>query len=89
MRLLQLGRQPDEHRFRLWIRLIPYARVTLLSALPCPDLPSRLRVRRSARQLRPRSPWPEEDATSIDVAGLALLRLLWLQQQTRWAVRGR
>jgi len=89
MRLLQLGRQRDDNRFRLWVRLIPYARVTVLSLLPCPDLPSRLRMRRAARKLGPRSPWPEENATSIDAARLALLRLLWLQQQTRRAVRGR
>ncbi|MEU4483200.1 DUF5677 domain-containing protein [Micromonospora sp. NPDC023966] len=58
--------------------------------LPYPDLVRRWRVRKAARRLATREPWPTDDATTAtDVARLALLRLLWLQKQTRRAVRGR
>ncbi|MET7866887.1 DUF5677 domain-containing protein [Micromonospora taraxaci] len=47
-------------------------------------------MRRTARDLVDCEPWPADDATTgEDVAQLALLRLLWLQKQTRRAVRGR
>jgi len=54
--------------------------------LPCPDLLRRARVRRAARRLITCDPWPERKATGADVAQLALLRLLWLQEQVRHAV---
>ena len=60
----------------------------MLSALPVPDLPSRLKVRRAARDLaRGCYPWPGMEASGADVARLALLRLLYLQQATHRAVR--
>ena len=46
-------------------------------------------MRRSARQLVTLRIWPEMEATSAEAAQLAMLRLLWLQRQTRRAVRGR
>jgi hypothetical protein len=65
-------------------------RILVLSALPVPDLYSRRKVRRAACQLaRGCNPWPGMDASGTDVARLALLRLLYLQHATRWAVRGR
>jgi len=49
--------------------------------LPYPD-PRRRRVaRRAARELISRAPWPGDDATPIEIAQLALLRLLWLQRE--------
>lgn len=59
------------------------------SALPYWDPFRRRRVRRAARQLVECSPWPGDDATAMDVAQLALLRLLWLQRETRRAARWR
>lgn len=59
------------------------------SALPYWDPARRRRVRRAARQLVECSPWPGDDATAMDVAQLALLRLLWLQRETRRAARWR
>jgi hypothetical protein len=46
-------------------------------------------MRRTARKLVTLRTWPGMDATSADAAQLAMLRLLWLQRQTRRAVRGR
>lgn len=59
--------------------------------LPYPDLPRRIRVRRSARTLATGSPLPrdEELISGEDFARLALLRLLFLQRETRRAVRMR
>jgi hypothetical protein len=52
-------------------------RILVLSALPVPDLPGRLKVRRAARDLaRGCDPWPGMEASGADVARLALLRLL-------------
>jgi len=62
----------------------------LRGLLPYPDPFRRRRVRKAARRLVVCDPWPADDAiTGPDVAQLALLRLLWLQGQTRRASRGR
>jgi hypothetical protein len=61
----------------------------VLSFLPVPDLLSRSKVRRTARGLVKCDPWPGMEATGIDAAQLALLRLLYLQKATRKAVRSR
>jgi hypothetical protein len=75
-------------RFRLWPKVWPLVRILVLSALPVPDLPSRRKVRRAAYDLaRGCDPWPGMEASGTDVARLALLRLLDLQQATRKAVR--
>ncbi|MEU2585291.1 hypothetical protein ABZ612_20485 [Streptomyces avermitilis] len=60
---------------------------TVRGLLPAPDPVRRHRVRAGARKLVDCNPWPEnDDATKhLDVAKLALLRLLYLQQQTRRA----
>lgn len=59
-------------------------------ALPCPDLIRRLRVRRAAKALVTCRSWPEDDATTgIHAAQLAMLRILWLQRETRRLTRGR
>lgn len=58
-------------------------------ALPYPDPLRRHRVRRQARALVVCDPWPEENATALDIAQLLLLRLLWLQGATRRALRWR
>ena len=76
---------------RFWFarRVWPYAMSAILGILPCPDLLSRYRMRRAARKLVTLTTWPGMDATSAETAQLAMLRLLWLQRQTRRAVRGR
>jgi hypothetical protein len=75
-------------RFRLRPAVWPLVRILVLSALPVPDLPSRLKVRRAARDLARRcDPWPGMAAAGSDVARLALHRLLYLQQATHRAVR--
>lgn len=77
-------------RFRLWPAVWPLVRILVLSALPVPDLPSRLKVRRAAHNLaRGCDPWPGMDASGADAARLALRRLLYLQQATHRAVRSR
>ena len=57
--------------------------------LPYPDPLRRRRARKAARALVRCEPWPEEDATPSDIAQLSLLRVLWLQRETRQAVRWR
>src|ERR1017187_9313584 len=76
---------------RLWIlkRVAPYIRIAVLGVLPCPDPVSRHRMRRTADRLVTLRTWPDMAATSEQTAQLAMLRLLWLQRQTRRAVRGR
>jgi hypothetical protein len=71
--------------------LVTIARIILRGALPYPDLPRRVQVRRRARALAIRSPWPRDETavTSEGYARLALLRLLALQRATRRAVQTR
>lgn len=71
--------------------LLVIARTVLRGVLPYPDLLRRTRVRRRARNLAAREPWPQDEAavTGMDYAQLALLRLLSLQHETRRAVRTR
>ena len=58
--------------------------------LPYPDLRRRRRVRRAARELVICEPWPKDaETTGPDAAQLALLRVLYLQKQTRRAARFR
>lgn len=63
----------------------------LRGVLPYPDPVRRARVRRRARDLAGRDIWPQDEAavTGLDFSRLALLRLLWLQRETRRAVRTR
>jgi hypothetical protein len=61
----------------------------LRGALPYPDLLRRARMRRRAGRLITCKQWPGDDATGMDAAQLALLRLLYLQQLTRTAVSER
>jgi hypothetical protein len=61
----------------------------LRGTLPYPDLLRRSRMRRAARRLITSKRWPGNDATGMDAAQLALLRLLYLQQLTRTAVSER
>ena len=61
----------------------------MLAVLPVPDLISRYRVRRTAGELITSDPWPGTAATGPDAAQLAIRRLLFLQRQTRRAVRSR
>jgi len=42
-------------------------------------------MHRAAHMLVGSEPWPGNDATSIQIAQLAMLRLLWLQRATRRA----
>jgi hypothetical protein len=65
------------------------ARLLLRSMLPCPDPLRRRRIRQAARGLVTCTRWPGDNATPEDIAQLALLRLLWLQRQTRRAGRWR
>lgn len=64
-------------------------RSLLHSVLPYPDPLRRRRARREARALVRCDPWPDRDANASDVAQLLLLRLLWLQRETRRALRWR
>jgi hypothetical protein len=61
----------------------------LRGCLPYPDLLRRARVRRGAGKLVTCKQWPGDQATGMDAAQLALLRLLYLQQLTRTAVSER
>lgn len=61
----------------------------LRGALPHPDLLLRSRIRRGAGGLITCERWPGADATGMDAAQLALLRLLYLQRVTRSAVSER
>lgn len=63
------------------------AGLLLRSTLPYHDPLRRRRIRQAARDLITCERWPGDDATPEDVAQLALLRLLWLQRQTRMAGR--
>jgi hypothetical protein len=83
--------EPAELPGRFWFikRIAPYLRSVILGMLPCPDPVSRYRMRRAARKLVTLRTWPGMDATSEQVAQLAMLRLLSLQRQARRAVRGR
>jgi len=65
------------------------ARLLLRSVLPYPDPLRRRRMRQAARGLITCTRWPGDNATPEDIAQLALLRLLWLQRQTRRAGRWR
>lgn len=69
--------------------MIALARIVLRGVLPYPDLPRRVVVRRRARALATREPWPRDEAavTAEGYARLALLRLLALQHETRRAVQ--
>jgi len=58
----------------------------LRGVLPYPDLWRRWRVNRRAHKLITCRLWPGADATGMDAAQLALLRLLWLQRLTRNSV---
>lgn len=74
---------------QLWRGVWRQARPFVLGALPVIDLPSRYRVRGLALSLVECDPWPGMAATGEDAAQLAILRLRWLQRETRRAVRGR
>ena len=58
----------------------------LRGVLPYPDLWRRGRVNRRAHKLITCRLWPGDEATGMDAAQLALLRLLWLQRLTRNSV---
>lgn len=70
-------------------RIWPLTRALLRPYLPYADPLRRCRARRQARALVACEPWPQEDATALDIAQLLLLRLLWLQRATRRALSGR
>lgn len=69
--------------------MLSYVRIVALAVLPVPDLVTRIRIRRTARRLIACDPWPGMAATGPDAAQLALHHVLWLQRQTRRAVRSR
>jgi hypothetical protein len=64
-------------------------RTLVISNLPYPDPIRRRRIRASARQLVRCDPWPGNEASPSEVAQLALVRAMWLQQATRRAARSR
>ena len=70
----------------LWQIIWPPLRNALL---PYPDIRRRRRIHRAARALVAPGPWPGDAASGVDAAQLALLHVLWLQRQTRRAVRRR
>lgn len=61
--------------------------VVVRCLLPYFDPIKRQRLRRSAQALVTWDKWPGDDATALQVGQLALLRLLYLQSQTRVAAR--
>jgi hypothetical protein len=65
------------------------SRKIMRGVLPYPDLQRRQRIRRRAFRLVTCKWWPGDQATGMEAAQLALLRLLWLQQLTRDAVSER
>lgn len=67
------------------------ARAIVRGVVPYPDLMRRARVRRRAYNFAGRDVWPQDEAavTGLDFAKQALLRVLWLQRETRRAVRTR
>lgn len=73
----------------VWRRMLPFGRIVVLAVLPVPDPVTRVRIRHIARRLVTCDPWPGIAATGLDAAQLALQRVLWLQRQTRRAVRSR
>ena len=81
--------QPPPGRFWIVRRIWPYIAAAILGILPCPDLASRRRIRRDSVRLVTLRTWPGREASSAEAAQLAMLRILWLQRQTRRAVRGR
>jgi hypothetical protein len=83
-----VSRQPASKRYLLR-NLSSFARPIVLGILPVPDLIDRRQVRRAAKRLVRCDPWPGMAATGMDAAQLALLRLLFLQRETRRAVRTR
>jgi hypothetical protein len=68
-----------------WDTLLPFLR----PVLPYPDLRRRRRIRCEAHKLTELPAWPGNDAEPIDVARLAMLRLLYLQKEAHKAVRWR
>lgn len=72
---------PSAGRFWFLRRIWPTARIAIAGFLPCPDLMARRQMRREALSLVTLKMWPGMDATSEDVAQLAMLRLLYLQKQ--------
>lgn len=73
----------------MWRRVLPFVHIVILAVMPVPDLVTRIRIRRTAQRLVACDPWPGMAATEQDAAQLTLLRVLWLQRQTRRAVRSR
>jgi hypothetical protein len=63
----------------------PLAALLIRNVIPYPDPLRRRRLRRQVRCLVLADPWPGDEATSLDIAQLALLRLLWLQRETHRA----
>ena len=57
--------------------------------MPYPDPIHRRRLRRDAKALVSWTKWPGYDATTLDVAELALVRLLWLQREVHRAARSK
>jgi len=57
--------------------------------LPYPDPLRRRRLRRHAHALVSWTSWPGDTATPVEVAELALVRLLWLQRETHRAARSK
>jgi hypothetical protein len=72
---------PPAGRFWILKKIWPIVRVVVSGFLPYPDLPARWQVRREALSLVSLRSWPGMNATSEDVAQLAMLRLLDLQKK--------
>jgi hypothetical protein len=72
---------PPAGRFWFLKRIWPTVRVAIAGFLPCPDLTARRQMRRQAVRLTGLQAWPGMNASSEDVAQLAMLRLLHQQKQ--------
>lgn len=72
---------PPTGRFWFLRSIWPIVRVAVAGFLPCPDLSARRQMRREALSFVGLEAWPGMNATSEDVAQLAMLRLLDLQKQ--------
>lgn len=78
---VDLQAAPSAGRFWFLRSCWPSVRVAIAGFLPCPDLPARPRMRREAVSLIGLQTWSGMNASSEDVAQLAMLRLLDLQKQ--------
>ena len=83
----QFGLPAGRFWFTRW--LWPHVRVSILGLFPVPGLGRQVPHAACGQEAGAAAHLADMDATSAQVAQLAMFRLLWLQRQTRRPVRGR